>query len=144
MMSSETLCRCSKVAMCQGTAPESLPKTPEGGVMSDLTTLTLLNNSTTYTQCPDGYKPRPGDVPYPRPNSVLEEALAVSLMLIFFTFGALLPSVLVMCVVAVSLFGSIPAAAFLGITAADCLLPAGKVCHWLSCCITLLVEPASN
>ena len=96
--------------------------------MSGLTALTLLNNSTTYTQCPDGYRPKLEDIPYPRPNTVLEEALAVTVMLSLFTLGALMPFMLGGCVAAVLLYRSIPAGVFLVAIALDCLLlPAGKV-----------------
>ena len=96
--------------------------------MSGLTALTLLNNSTTYTQCPDGYRPKPEDIPYPRPNTVLEEALAVTVMLSLFTLAALMPFILGGCVAAVLLYRSIPAGVFLVAIALDwLLLPAGKV-----------------
>ena len=112
-----------------GVAPDSVPTRAKAGPMREtLKSLTLLNNSTTYTQCPDGYNPKPEDIPYPRPNTVLEEALAVTVMLSMLTFAALMPFILGGCMAAVLLCRSIPAGVFLvAITLDGLLLPAGKV-----------------
>ncbi len=104
----------------------------DGVKKSHLVTLILHNNSATTTQCPDGYKPKPEDIPYPRPNNVFEEALAVSAMFLAFTLGVLLPFILMSCIPAVIFYRSKVAAALLVITTVDWLLPAGKVrsaCH---------------
>ena len=112
-------------------ADERKPQKDElinGVKKSHLLTLVLHNNSATTTQCPDGYKPKADDIPYPRPNNVFEEALAVSAMFLAFTLGVLLPFILMACVPAVILYRSKVAAALLAITTLDWLLPAGKVC----------------
>lgn len=89
--------------------------------------LILHNNSATGTECPDDYKPKPEDIPYPRPNTWLEEALAISVMLFMWIFGSLLPFMIVACVPAILFYGSKAAAFSLAIIIADWLLPAGKV-----------------
>ena len=99
----------------------------DGVRKSRLVTLVLHNNSATTTQCPDDYKPKPEDIPYPRPNNVFEEALAVSAMFLAFTMGVLLPFIVLNCLPAVIFYRSKVAAAVLIITAADWLLPAGQV-----------------
>lgn len=100
----------------------------DGVKKGHLLTLVLHNNSATTTLCPDHYKPKPEDIPYPRPNNVFEEALAVSAMFLAFTLGVLLPFILMACVPAVVFWRSKVAAALLAMTTADWLLPAGKVC----------------
>ena len=110
----------------------------DGVKESRLITLVLHNNSATTTQCPDGYKPKPEEIPYPRPNNVFEEALAVSAMFLAFTLGVLLPFILMGCIPAVIFYRSKVAAALLVITTVDWLLPAGKVhkaCHFQRPCI---------
>ena len=92
-----------------------------------LATLVLHNNSATITQCPDDYKPTPKDIPYPRPNNVLEEALAVSVMVSAFALGVSLPFILMGCIPAVMFYKSKVAAAILVATAVDWLLPPGTV-----------------
>ena len=99
----------------------------DGVKKSRLVTLVLHNNSATTTQCPDDYKPKPEDIPYPRPNNLFEEALAVSAMFLAFTLGVLLPFILMGCIPAVIFYRSKLAAALLVMTTVDCLLPAGKV-----------------
>ena len=111
-------------------ADEPIPRKAElsdGASKSRLVTLVLHNNSATTTQCPDDYNPKPEDIPYPRPNNVFEDSLAVSAMFLAFTLGVLLPFILMACVPGVLLYRSKIAAALLVITTVDWLLPAGKV-----------------
>ena len=134
--SQEQLCLAgnSEPAACGLQAMHAEEPTPEKAELTDgpkssvkLVTLTLHNNSATLTQCPDGYKPKPEEVPYPRPNNVFEEALAVTAMFLAFSMGVLLPFILMACIPAVVVYKSKLAAALLVITSVDWLLPAGKV-----------------
>ena len=97
------------------------------GVLLKPICVTLQNSSACLTQCPAGYKPRADEVPYPRPNTALEELAAVMAMLAFFGLGALLPFILTGCMAAVLVHRSVPALLFLALTGCDCFLPPGKV-----------------
>ena len=138
----------SKPAACGLQAMHAEEPTPRKAEPTDglkssvkLVTITLHNNSATATSCPDGYKPKPEEIPYPRPNNVFEEALAVTAMFLAFTMGVLLPFILMACIPAVIVYKSKLAAALLVITSVDWFLPAGKVRNSTA---PALVSHASN
>ena len=89
--------------------------------------VTLHNDSASLIQSSSPQSLRADQLCYPRKNTVLEEILAIAAMLMLFSAGMLLPFILSGCLLATTLYRSIPATLFLAATALDCCLPAGKV-----------------